>query len=578
MFALGQSAPLEDAVILRIKLKDYGNSLKSERVGVVDVRIEDIRASCEAEGSDGYIDGIYDIGTAHGMRSAATGKIHLRLLYHAPPPDPQPFTLSVRAVDGKNLLSADTNGFSDPYVKVKLLTRTREHVKSVAGKDAELRTTTKYVTLNPVWGEVCAFYDQSLGPPPLSECMSRQEWAWPAAAPADLESNPVHRQSVDLASASVLQFVLKDEDKLKSDDDLGEVSLPFSLLFGDEDAVMYENTLRVDRYFRVKPHKGMDKHLEGKLGTVRLDIVLTFDDLLVPPGWVEAVDEVTLHSYYFNTRTGRSQWEVPAEFDDFRRMGGAAMPDLTPGPLSAAEAGWELAGPQGHKPPKPVLPPSPSRGGAGAVAPAAEATHAAAASAASAASAAAATATAFAAAAAPAPAATAPASAPASAPPAISAKHSTSAGGDGGAEEEDGEGDEDEEAPAADAEAIDRAVNAMMGGGKKKEVIAASIDRSGIDLSPASGGGDREKAFFEAMRKKAEEKRKAEDAQKAVRVASMTPEEQAEFEKEQAAEARRQQRKDRMLSTQLGAYGTGAAAVTRGRGRGRGRGGASPTK
>jgi hypothetical protein len=55
----------------------------------------------------------------------------------------------------------------------------------------------------------------------------------------------------------------------------------------------------------------------------------------------------------------------------------------------------------------------------------------------------------------------------------------------------------------------------------------------------------------------------------------MSAEELAEYEKDQAAEAKREQRRERMLSTQMTAYGSGQAraATIGGRGRGRGRGG-----
>ena len=59
----------------------------------------------------------------------------------------------------------------------------------------------------------------------------------------------------------------------------------------------------------------------------------------------------------------------------------------------------------------------------------------------------------------------------------------------------------------------------------------------------------------------------------------MSPEELQEYQRDQAAEAKRELRRERMLSTQMTAYGSGqarAAAIGgRGRGRGRGGGGAS---
>jgi len=55
-----------------------------------------------------------------------------------------PGILRVRIDKAKNLLSADSNGLSDPYVIVKLGSETK-------------KTAVKYKTLNPVWGEMIEF-------------------------------------------------------------------------------------------------------------------------------------------------------------------------------------------------------------------------------------------------------------------------------------------------------------------------------------------------------------------------------------------------------------------------------------
>lgn len=95
-------------------------------------------------------------------------------------------------------------------------------------------------------------------------------------------------------------------------------------------------------------------------------------------------------------------------------------------------------------------------------------------------------------------------------------------------------------------------------------------------LSADMSTEERNAAYFAQLK---EDKARREAEAKAAedrKVASMTPEERAEYEKEKAAKEKHEARKDKMLQKQLGSYtgGTGAAAM-RGRGRGRGRGGAA---
>ncbi len=67
------------------------------------------------------------------------------------------------------------------------------------------------------------------------------------------------------------------------------------------------------------------------------------------------------------------------------------------------------------------------------------------------------------------------------------------------------------------------------------------------------------------------------------KLANMTAEELAEYERDKAAETKREMRRERMLSTQMTAYGAGVArggssvAALRGRGRGGRGGGAKPS-
>ena len=65
----------------------------------------------------------------------------------------------------------------------------------------------------------------------------------------------------------------------------------------------------------------------------------------------------------------------------------------------------------------------------------------------------------------------------------------------------------------------------------------------------------------EVMRKQKAEVKDAEDARLAAKLRAMTPEERAAHEAEVADLARRESRKNRMLQSQMGAYGGGGAGA-----------------
>lgn len=89
---------------------------------------------------------------------------------------------------------------------------------------------------------------------------------------------------------------------------------------------------------------------------------------------------------------------------------------------------------------------------------------------------------------------------------------------------------------------------------------------AGVDLSGLSPE-ERQAAFFKAMLADKQAKEDAKKAAEAAKIASMTPEERAKYDAEQAALAKHEQRKGKVLKSQLGAYAkaAGAAAILSGK-------------
>jgi hypothetical protein len=241
---------------------------------------------------------------------------------------------------------------------------------------------------------------------------------------------------------------------------------------------------------------------------------MRFPDNLIPDGWVEAIDPDSGLQYYWDNERGRSQWHEPAAYRD-------------PEAVEEEEeegAPHQVPADKGHKPPRPGAPapgmlhvvstPSASSASSASVAeeeeeeeqPKPKSKPAKAKAKAEpeyeqekeeeevvAPVKAAKPAKEVKAASAPAP---APVPAPAPAPKAAAKK--------------DDEEDEAEEAAPADAVAIEQYAAVAFGGGRVKEsVVGGGTD---VDLSALAGAGqsEREKVFFETMKKNAEEKKKAE--------------------------------------------------------------------
>ena len=89
-------------------------------------------------------------------------------------------------------------------------------------------------------------------------------------------------------------------------------------------------------------------------------------------------------------------------------------------------------------------------------------------------------------------------------------------------------------------------------------------------MSPDEAGRDpeeRKKLFFDKMREKKKEEEEEVRRKEAAKVASMNEEEKREYDKEQAARVQHDQKKDKLINSQLTAYGSGSAkALLTGRG------------
>jgi hypothetical protein len=605
VFALGAGIhDISEATTLRLKLSDY-SSRKDKLDGLVDISFNDIIQRANTSHSKSFWDGWFDFVNAVDMDESASnttalGSLHLYILYHAPPPDPSPLSIAVRLVHAVDLISADSNGFSDPYVKVKPLMRSGKHIKTTSGKKAsELSTSVKKVTLNPAWNEIVIFNDSSLGTPSTLQGSWKSPWGWPGASPSDLVSCPVHQLTVnDLGKTYTLALVLKDLDWGKADDDLGEVPVRLTSIWGDEDAVLYGNTLRLDRWSKVRPHKSMSADLDGRLGILHFDIVLRFQESLLPRPWVEAVDSETGDSYWYNAKTRRGYWKMPKDVSR-----GISSKKSTKSTKSSSitkeeeekeedDIGYRCTpSQQPHKPPRPavkidgtpipgvelipeadqskdtsdyydeddeeddddheneeekeeeeedeeeeeeikvvVTPKTATSSTPKIVAKPAPLLF-------------------------PVP-VPVPVPVPSTpAPASVSSKvKKTAAAAD---DDDDDDGDE----PVYDAEAVAKATASIEIGKVKDVKIVDSIANPLAHLGDVSKLVNREKLFFEQMKKNAAEKKREEEERAKSKMASMNEEELAEAEKEKANDARRQQRMSRMTGQLAKGYGNSSVRL-----------------
>ena len=140
----------------------------------------------------------------------------------------------------------------------------------------------------------------------------------------------------------------------------------------------------------------------------------------------------------------------------------------------------------------------------------------------------------------------------------------------GGADSDDQgvEGGEDDAAGGAFVGADD----APIGGGYSPRESAVAYEAPTHNISRDLSSDARTRVFFETMReqKRLEEETKA--AEVAAKVARMDPAERAAYEAKVAADAQYAQKKEKVITKQLTAFGSGRNVLLMGRGRGRGRG------
>lgn len=126
----------------------------------------------------------------------------------------------------------------------------------------------------------------------------------------------------------------------------GRVVVPLSSLWGDEDSVLSQYELCIDRWFRLTTDEESTEHGSVSAsprtpGHLRLHIRMKCYEQLMPPGWVEAFDCSSRTSYYFNTLTSTSQWTEPTAIYASRTgkppasAGSPSAPNNVPDSISA---------------------------------------------------------------------------------------------------------------------------------------------------------------------------------------------------------------------------------------------------
>ncbi len=141
-----------------------------------------------------------------------------------------------------------------------------------------------------------------------------------------------------------------------------------------------------------------------------------------------------------------------------------------------------------------------------------------------------------------------------------------------GAEGGGAEGDADSDDHGADDGGGDYgADDAPISGGFSPRESAVAYEAP-THINRDLSADDRTRVFFETMReqKRLEEEAKAADV--AAKVARLDPAERAAYEAKVAADAQYAQKKDKVITKQLTAFGSGRNVLLAGRGRGRGRG------
>lgn len=616
VYPIGLHLPdFDTAVSLRASVKSYaGPLMKSGRVGAAKFPMATFHETADAlSGTWSVVDAPLLDNEGEKVPGAS---LRLMFLLHRTMPLPHPTSIGVCVVSALGLQGADGAPPDASAVALSLMSRVGARVSEgdsgTGSQTKALRTATVPSTnASPELNELFEFWDVTFGGvPPEVTAGAPGSWGWPGGLPQNFSSLPMHSISCDMAAATTLSISALDVGRL-GDASLGDVGVIFSSVWGHEDAVVNENTIRICRWWGIRGG-GAGAAKAATKSTARpprlyIDIVFRFEQPLLPPGWVEAVCNVSGDAYFYCPASGVAQWEPPAwpaeavppsaRLDRFESMRGRAVsssfavtgrgrtdsssfPEIDVDGMAAAATVASTAttdvvpGDAPHKPPRPrnFLSPIAAGQAAGSAAEAA-----------------------------------APSVAPLPSSPILlpkpaksnSAMAVTVAGPSGASKthpgaaasaaaqrpptdekgDEDGKDDEDAAEEAAPEAAVDTEVGVIGGSAASRaDKALSSVPTFSNPLSGSAGKGatvvDREGAFFAAMQKTAAAKREADEAALKAKLAAMTPEEKEEYEREKAAEAKREQRRERMLGSHLKGYGAGAVrgAASPGRGRGRGRG------
>jgi hypothetical protein len=548
------------------------------------------------------ISGLGDSLGLGGGSVSVTGKVRLGFLLHTMPPDPAPIAMLVRVLEARDLPGGGGSGSSgsggvspDPYVRIKASGTRGEAACTADGKVLQLNTRWASGTTSPRWFESALLLDRqaSQGDEAANSALERLLLE---AAPLLAEGTPAaaanpsapaaaspwealrasQRAQLELSAPSAKQLLFgvryRHAHAALVDEKIGEVCVPVASLIGDEAAVICDRSVRVDRWFRIRPKKSVRTaaaSAAAPLGDLRLEITALFALPLLPKGWREFVDPVSNKTVYQNVSTGARQSEEPTVLTEWRQRSNtatagaldprpavlsddlSAVPawgsEFSPSPMGSASGSSTFVGGSvfgvsslgGSRISSVVVGSKPAE-------------------------------------------ADAPASAYAAGPPVHAVLHHapgqtagtrTSLTGhhfEGVKEGANEEAEDDDDDDGVNEEALQRAQETLKrmdpfggsGGGGRTAAIPtmpvaenplAALGKAPIDAS------DRERIFFEEMKRNAVNRKQSAETQQASRVATMTEEEKREWDKEQEANARREQRKSRMLHTQLGAFGASGA-------------------
>jgi hypothetical protein len=353
VFAVGQRVEsLDDIARVRLTVKSYSGALGgSEKLGMAHLRLDELMET-EAEGgawTEKWVPLQMDVGNGSsravgggggggsgggggGGGSGACGRLRILYLFHRPPSTPQPVSLGVMVVSAHALAGGEAG--HGHYITVAALNRLKARVRGGEG-EAPMRplrgASVRDGGSAPAFaGDVFELHDAASGG--VSGDVSggaAGPWGWAGGRPrALLASCAVRPAEVALAdSATEVQVSVWEEGVLSAC--VGEVCVPFASLWGHEDAVAHGATLRIARWYRLSPPRGLLEGVTGKGGAsggeagaatggrrtpgrVFLDVVLRFGAPLLPPGWVEAVCTESGDAYFYHEALRVAQWEPPA--------------------------------------------------------------------------------------------------------------------------------------------------------------------------------------------------------------------------------------------------------------------------